>query len=497
MNFKSNGHIAYVISNLTTKSILLVLFAISLFIRLPFFFRDYIDRDESTFILIGQSWVEGNLPYTELWDVKPPLTFLFFTVVLAIFKKSILMIRLAGTLLVALSSFYTFKLGATFTNKKIAFYSAIVCVLLQSLFGSIQGVMSEHIAMALFMPGIYVIAKYRSIGYYLFSGFLLGAALMVKLNLAYSVLLVGLYLIYYYVYVQKNVNQGIANILCYGIAILAVIFFSYLPYHLEGLSKLWWNSVIVAPLDYAEARRYAPLKLAPTFIILSIFFFVSSKLKLLDFHNKTTQLIIIALIGVLYSFYKAGRINSHYLIQLYPLLVILVSICLSKIALFKKIPLKIYIVLILLSPLEAYNEYLSIFQHKLRTGSFFNGEGITVPKYLLKNNIDTDNILFTEYHIGYLALGATPPTKASTHPSNICKDEMFAAYENPRKTKMQELRYIMENIKPKIVVTRSGKSIFDPKQLLPNEYINTYLRLNYQVLDKIEKATIYKRLEGL
>ncbi|TNF72398.1 MAG: glycosyltransferase, partial [Bacteroidetes bacterium] len=51
---------------------------LAFWIRFPFFFRDYIDRDESTFILLAQSLVEGNLPYTELWDLKPPLLFALF-----------------------------------------------------------------------------------------------------------------------------------------------------------------------------------------------------------------------------------------------------------------------------------------------------------------------------------------------------------------------------------------------------------------------------------
>ena len=46
----------------------LFLFLSALFIRLPFFTRDYIDRDESTFILMGQSVADGHLPYVHLWD---------------------------------------------------------------------------------------------------------------------------------------------------------------------------------------------------------------------------------------------------------------------------------------------------------------------------------------------------------------------------------------------------------------------------------------------
>ncbi|MEM9869038.1 MAG: glycosyltransferase, partial [Bacteroidota bacterium] len=88
---------------LSWQNVLLVLVLVTLFIRFPFFFRDYVDRDESTFIIMGQSWVNGHLPYTHLWDLKPPITFLFFASIITIFGKSFIAIRLFGALLVALT----------------------------------------------------------------------------------------------------------------------------------------------------------------------------------------------------------------------------------------------------------------------------------------------------------------------------------------------------------------------------------------------------------
>src|SRR5437899_2303518 len=38
----------------------------------PFFFTG-IDGDESTFILTAQSVLDGHLPYTDFWDIKPPV----------------------------------------------------------------------------------------------------------------------------------------------------------------------------------------------------------------------------------------------------------------------------------------------------------------------------------------------------------------------------------------------------------------------------------------
>ena len=44
----------------------------ALALRAPFFGVDVIDWDESTFILMGDAWAGGSLPYLELWDTKRP-----------------------------------------------------------------------------------------------------------------------------------------------------------------------------------------------------------------------------------------------------------------------------------------------------------------------------------------------------------------------------------------------------------------------------------------
>src|SRR5690606_36251459 len=98
----------------------LFLLLTALLIRFPFFFRDYIDRDESTFILMGQAWVEGHLPYTKLWDLKPPITFLFFAGIIKLFGKSFIAIRLFGTLIVAGTGLMAYGISRKTSSKKIS-----------------------------------------------------------------------------------------------------------------------------------------------------------------------------------------------------------------------------------------------------------------------------------------------------------------------------------------------------------------------------------------
>ena len=476
-------------------TVFLSLFLLALFIRLPFFFRDYVDRDESTFILIGQSWVEGFLPYTQLWDVKPPLTFLFFAGVITLFGKSFVAIRFIGTILVAVTAFYTYSSGALISTKKNAFIAAFICVLLQSMFGSIQGVMSEHICMAFFMPALYLLIRDKKNSSIFLSGLLMGICLMSKLNLAYAILLMGLFIAGEN-FIKKDYRNAILSPVLFGLGILLIVSFTILPYYLQDQLELWWNSVVVAPLDYAAARRYSPLSMSPLIVAVFLFFLWAWKKAYFDIKTRRGQILLIAIAGVLISFVKGGRINSHYLIQLFPILIIPVVIALSKIAIPSRINFRPYLLFLILAlPVETYLEYYNIARNKIEKGTFFNGEGFTVPAYIEEHKLDTKNILFLGYHIGYWVLGVTPPTKAATHPSNLCKEEMFSAYKNPRATSLEELRYIMEELQPKTIITRKGRRIFDEDEVEENAYIVSYLKKHYTVLDTVDKAEIYQRLK--
>ena len=244
---------------LNDRRVFLWLTLISVLLRLPFFFRDYIDRDESTFILMAQSWIDGHLPYTQLWDLKPPLVYLFFALIIYVFGKSFIAIRLVGALAVAIIAFFSFKIGKEVKSKMVGFWAAIGCVYLLSLFGSLQGVMSEHLSMLFFMPALYFLIKYDQKKWFFFAGIFLGISLMMKLNLAYAVLCI---LLFFMVrgYRNKNLFQGLLKMMILGSGIVLIIVLTALPYALDGIFSVWIDSVILAPLAYAKTLQSSILQ---------------------------------------------------------------------------------------------------------------------------------------------------------------------------------------------------------------------------------------------
>nr|WP_293165775.1 glycosyltransferase family 39 protein [Allomuricauda sp.] len=479
--------------DLDWKTVLFILVVVSIFIRFPFFFRDYVDRDESTFILMGQSWVNGYLPYIQLWDLKPPITFLYFATIIKLFGKSFFAIRLFGSFMVALTALFTYGIATKITSKKVAFWAAIFCVFFQSLFGSLQGVMSEHICTLFFVAALFILFLKEDGKWFFTTGLLLGLSVMTKLNMAYPVLSLGIYFLWEGFH-KKQVWTNIKYLIFMGIGFLATVLLTLLPYYLQGESEIWWKSIVEAPLAYSEGKFHSPWKTLPYVGTIAILLGSGYYFKLIDWKSKQLRLLIVVVVGILLSYIQAGKVNGHYLIQLYPFILIPLAMAVAKLPIITKKYRPLIIALLILIPIESYLEYGNIISNKIRNGAFYNGEGVDVPRYILEHELETKNIFFTEYHIGYWVLGVNPPTKAATHPSNITREELFPYMDNPRKTGIEELKYIMEVIRPKVLVAREGKKIFDKKLVEYNTYIDAYLKKHYKLTATVGRGLIYQRL---
>ncbi|WP_233131694.1 ArnT family glycosyltransferase [Robiginitalea sediminis] len=479
---------------LTPGRVLALYTLVSVLLRLPFFFRDYVDRDESTFILMGQAWVDGHLPYTFLWDVKPPLTFLFYTGVIALFGKNMLVLRLIGALVVALTAWFVYKLALKYAPGRQALVAGGLCIYLLSLFGSIQGVMSEHLLMGSLMAGCYFLVRERGMGDYLLAGTLFGVALMIKINIAFALLGTGLWLLVYWWR-----NNPIPSILGRSLALvlpgILVVGATLLPYLWTDQASLWWDSVILAPLGYTEGKGSSLFALLGFNGLLAAFLIWAFASRRLSWSDPGLAVMALVVLGVVLSFLKAGRVNSHYLIQVYPPLLVLLAALLQAYKPQKWV-LRAVLGLALLLPVESYLEYVHIIRYRMARGTWFNGEGYSVPDYLRKAGANTENILFLEYHIGYWVLDRYPPSKAATHPSNLCKDEMFPYYNAPRATAMEELHFLMDSVRPPIVVTRLNRRIFDKSHVEENAYMENVLETQYEIMEVVDQAVVHSRKPG-
>lgn len=475
---------------------LLVYIFISVFIRLPFFFRDYIDRDESTFIIMGQSWVDGFLPYTQLWDLKPPLVFLFFAVIIQFFGKSYIAIRLFGALVIAFTAFFIYKIGKKGSDKRVGFFSGLLYIYLSSLFGSLQGVMSEHLAMLFFVLAFWRMLEMKHNLDLFLSAVLFGTSLMFRLNLVYPVIfLFGYYLLFHGRSI-KDLFMKAAISLAGG---LLIPFLTFLPYLLNGIPSIWWNSVVLASVNYDNPTiahsLEAVVQLSP-FLLLFVLS-IRNKNQIAFYKNEPEKLSLLWVVtaGLFFMLIKSGKVNSHYLIQLYPFLILPFIAWLSRLKKLSFKQVRPYLaILFLFLPVEAYLEYGVIGKRYLEGQSVYNGYGITIPDFIEENYREEVSVFFLDYHIGYWELAKLPPRKVVTHPSNLLRKSNYPFIDETEEEPLKELKFILDECRPELIVSRSEHISFSNKDSKVNQFFEQYLKEHYQLVFQEQKAFVYERI---
>jgi hypothetical protein len=464
------------------------LFLATLFIRLPFFFRDYIDRDESTFILMGQSIADGYLPYDRLWDLKPPLLFYLFAIIEKLFPHSFVAIRFFGVIVVFLSAILVMKI-ATQADLKNAFLIAVGYVVLSSEFGSLQGVMSEHLAVFFMMLGLLFFLRRRNNLHFFLAGIAWGCAILCKLNYAYGIVLLFLfYLIDHYR--RGNLRQAIAPVVVMAAAFLLPLILMAIPFVSQGKTGLFVNSVFLAPLKYASASDLTWAdKLKTTWwllLVTAVVAFIAAR-----FSRRENQRIVVAsilvLAGTVYTFFSSGIVNGHYLVQLYPFFLILLLGVLPARTIQPNLAI-VALVVVALS-FESVMEGVRLAQARKDPPEY--RPTFEVVSELRKLKLDDEKIFFTDYHIGYWLLHQYPLTKSSTHPSNIGRPFLFRYFNDSNITSLAELRYILERIQPQVIVSSSEGLHFFTDSSSENQYFKNEVREDFKMVYKDPKDRIY------
>lgn len=474
----------------------LFLFFVTLFVRFPFFFRDYIDRDESTFILIGKSITDGYLPYDFLWDLKPPLLFYIFGFVEYIFPHSLIAIRLFGVMIIFLSALFLVQIART-AGIKNGFLIALSYILLSSLFGSIQGVMSEHLAVFFILPGLLFFLKNKTFANLFIAGLMFGCAMLCKINYAYAILAL---LIYYFIgnFRSQGFKLLAKNIFLLLTGVAIPFFLVSIPFILEQKLTLFINSVFMATLEYGHSLQYTVFqKLATALWII----FTGLAVSFLALRSSTkenryfTWVCISILLGTIFTFSSSGSINGHYLIQVFPF----ISLMVLGIIIQKEFNpgLARLSLLILLISIESIIEYYRLATNYVQTSSLYNGNTFCVINELKSRQLQNKKIFFADYHIGYWFLNQYPLTKSTTHPSSLSRPFFFKHFGNYRSS-IEELRYIMDTIKPEIVVSRNSRLDFFAEMSKENLYFESTIANHFNIVcgEPDKHIFIWQRKKG-
>lgn len=502
-------------SNLPTiVATFFLLAAFTFFLRVPFFFKDVIDWDESTFILMGQSILDGYLPYLEIWDNKPPLIFAIFALFIKFFGHNIAGIRIAGTLCIIILAYFLYLSSYEKLGKKIALITTLLSIFLMSLLRSGQGVTSEHLALLGIIPAFYLITTkdYRKPMICFGMSLLLGCATLIRLNIIYLSFFVGIWLLFTFLKHQETKVLIFKNAIAYISGHVLVFGLTFIPYLYQGEGYEWWKSVILAPLAYAQSQGSVLNSLlflmgndvliipGTIGVILTI-----NYVKLHRQHLSQSLLEYYTLLGLFYasiafSIIKTGATLDHYLIQIAPFLALAIGLNLQitqpnktyrKTAIFLCFSIIIFGITKEYSPLGS-NGYPNLLGKITHQESIWEGNSFAMANYL-KAQADPPTTLFIlGTHLVHWHTHTLPLSKCSTHPSNIFRESLlpFCGMNEQDNTPLSEIQYILQQ-KPSYLLIQNYR--FEWIQSRPEIYSfwQSFLQENYTLISQDFDHNIY------
>lgn len=497
-----------------SSTLWLMFLALALATRLPYFFVDVIDWDESTFILMGHSLLKGFLPYTQLWDLKPPAIFFLFAGVISL-GDDVLMVRIAAAVLVFATAAAVYSVGKRIHSHQAGMFGALVYILSMSATASGQAMTSGLIATLPIVVALSIlIARREGLGWYVLIGALLSLATLVRLNLAFVVIAFAVLIPFYEQ--AKGIARCAQALTAYAAGGIAVLLAFLAPYALSGQFPLFWYSVFEAPFLYATMQN-GPLAnlvqhafnamgvrwgfdgpqfaagvatwvmgVAGVVIALRAVLGTGSERRL----TLVTALVVLVVTGL--SIMVGGVAPMHYLIGLLPYMAIFAGIAYAYLAERRWAAAAWALIAVctvaMLAPVAA--EYRNTWQRLAAGGELMHGAAFDIADYLSKPCAAGCKLYLLEDQLAYVLLDVDPPRKIVTHPSNISKPSLLNADIGAERTPIGEMRALLAT-QPDFIVKRDRVWYLEPAQ---EQLLEQALRQQYRLVHQVDGRRIYEAI---
>jgi len=493
--------------------VLCLLLALSLFLRLPFFFPAVLGTnwDESTFILVGQSLVDGHLPYVQLWDIKPPLLYAWFALAIKTFGHDVIGIRLWGTFCVAATAWLVYLIARRWWRRSAAIFAAVLCVVGISLHASGQATLSEHVMLPAFLGMAYLwLGERPSAGRLFWIGALVATATLVRLNVAFVAAAVGLTLL---PDVFRAPAEGGRRLAAYVTGGLSVVTLVCLPFLMTGQLAILWKSAVVAALERSTTEHSALESLVQQSLgvfdvspgeagvtsgsWLNAVIWLSACAGLAvgwwrraahEREWRGIRRIAVLALATSASIVSSGGAFAHYMIQLIPLAAILAAILVAAGRPLAWMMWSVTAALALASFQSVAGEYRTMVSHARAGQDLRYGAAYEIATYLRRENRDRRPVFLLTDHIVYWLTDVHPPTRI-VHPSALSKAFITRALGV---TPTQELHRILDS-GPEYVVLPPEVTFLDSNL---SGILQTALDRDYRLATRIRDRLVYRRVQG-
>lgn len=416
------------------------------------YFFEVMDWDESTFLLMGREIAEGRLPYVALFDIKPPILYLWYWLPFVIFGDSIAGARFVGDVLVLLIAFLSYLVARRFTGDVAAGLGGLVVVLLMSPdYGQHTG--SEIVAMAPVMLALWLlVTRPASAWAFAIAGIALGAAALTRGNLVVLCGAVALFL----GMEQVRTPARWPHLALFAMGGLAPLVTVAAVYAIAGHLDLLRLVLLDVPLAYA-GEQLPPGEVLASFLrdpaALASLFLAAPGFVLACLSGRRPRrapaLVALCLAAVVASIVVGGQAYQHYWIQAAPLTGILFALFLDAIRWQLAATLAASALLLGLLP-YAYGGALGL--PALAQGLRPHTGIRDAAAFLADRARPDDEIWAIERHLVLWYMGRHPPSPVLAHPANLVHDPIMRALADAGYVPADEFRRLIER-RPRFLVT--------------------------------------------
>jgi hypothetical protein len=495
----------------------LLLLGLALVVRASFFFDSVVDWDETTFILMGQSVLDGFVPYQDYWDLKPPFAYFAFALIDLLGLHTVVGVRVVGAVLVAATGFAVFALAARFAARGVALAVAAATILLMSGVDGGMATLTETVAMPLWMTGLVLLARTadtRRAGAVFLGGLLLSLAAMIRLNLAFAVVATTLTLLYFaYREAGWRHARSVAGWIFVGgcvPALLVVVYFA-----LRSDLATLWGAAVEAPLVYATQQlspwrviaRYARLTLEfpPALLVClaaagSVALLPRAWPTIPPAGRVAVGLALATLAGAVYSIVTGGNAYGHYVMQIVPPAALPFAAALQWLSTTRldarwarravTATLGVSAAIGLYPTARHLPELAARVQSQ---SSLLADEGHRLTAYLVTNMRREDSLLLMAGHVAYWQTRKWPPTKI-LHPSVFQKAYLLPAIGGVPDNPEALMREIMSK-KPTVVVAPDDLWYLDEGSPI-DTVLRQALASDYELETTIDTMKVFRRVRS-
>ncbi|MDD5759371.1 MAG: glycosyltransferase family 39 protein [Desulfobulbaceae bacterium] len=492
----------------------------ALILRTPSFYCSVFDWDESSQILLGQSILDGNLPYVSAWVMKPPIDFLFYSLFILIFGKSILAIRAGGIVLIAFAATLLAKAGTRLANGKAGLAAGLLLIVHVSSRRWGLATMPEHILLLPSCLFLFLMTFKQDRNISLAIGLAMGIGSLIRTNMVFDAIAFGVLILSGLLMPNTSLKERGVRLLYFSAGLLSPLALVLTTYAANDKLTLFINTNVTAVLGYVGQE----LTLSDKWQIFAqniredflngnylLWMLVGIALLLLPLKGPlATRRYSVAIIAILASqlasiFYTGTNFAYHYLIMATPIMTLMAGVSIDTIAKSMKVRGKISAVywtttlsILALLPFlcgqgNLMTKHSKVINHLIGESKTIDDPCGDISAYLNKIGVANRYILMmNSCQIVYWQTGAKYPTKY-IHPSDLLEKEyMLQAIDGPDATRENELKEILEK-RPKFIIWRRDKW---PQ---PNKTLDTILRYNldlfYTIDTEMAGHIIYKMKE--